>query len=57
MRRYFKIELLQILEGCSLFNSFAVQVNGTSLFIVIKYTRLKPRLIKNKFSQKKINLD
>ena len=34
------------------YNFFAVPVSGTSLF----KTRLKPRLIKNKFSQKKLNL-
>ena len=45
-----------ILEGIQLCNSFAVLVSGTSLFIVIKYTRLKPRLIKNKFQQKRLIL-
>ena len=45
------------LKDMQLNNSFAVRVSGTSLFIVIKYTRLKPRLIKNKFLQNIINLD
>ena len=39
-----------------LYNSFAVLVSGTSLSIVIKYTRLKPRLIKNLFPQKRLIL-
>ena len=39
-----------------LYNSFAVLVSGTSLSIVIKYTRLKPRLIKNIFSLKRLIL-
>ena len=46
-----------MLERMQLYNSFAVLVSGTSLFIVIKYTRLKPILIKNKYPQQKINLD
>ena len=37
-----------------LYYSFAVWVGGTSVFIVIKYTRLR---IKNKFPHKKINFD
>ena len=34
-----------------------MRVSGASLFVVPKYTRLKPRLIKNKFPRKDINLD
>ena len=37
-------------------NSFAVRVSGTSLFTVIKCTNLEPRLIKNKFSHKRLIL-
>ena len=37
----FRIELLQYWKVCS---AFAVRVSGTSLFTVIKYMRLKPRL-------------
>ena len=48
---YYNIRRLQ------LYNSFSVSVSGMSLFIVIKYTRLKPRLLKNKFKHEKINPD
>ena len=45
-----------ILESMQLYNFFTARVSGISLLPVIKYTRLKPRLIENKFSQKdKIN--
>ena len=48
----FKIELLRCLEGKKLYNSFAARVSDTSLFIVIKYTKLKQKLIKNEFQLK-----
>ena len=38
-----------------LYNSFAARANGASLSIVMKYTRLAQRLIKNKFTHKKID--
>ena len=46
-----------ILKGMRLYNFFAVRVSGTQLFIVINYTRLKPRLILNNFLEKMINLN
>ena len=39
-----------------LYKYFAVRISGKSLFVGIKYTRLKSRLIKSKF-KKKINFD
>ena len=45
------------IESMQLCNSFAVLVSRASLFIVIKYKRLKPKLIRNKFPPKNINLD
>ena len=54
----FKIELLQYWKTCScMIILLCRSVVDKSLFIVIKYTRLTPRLIKNKFSQNKISLD
>ena len=51
--KQFKIELLHYwkVRSCATLSLF-----GT-LFIVIKYSKLTPRLIKNKFPHKKINLD
>ena len=49
MRKKFKIELLQYRK--------ARKVSSTPLFAATKYSRLKPRLIKNKLLSKKINLD
>ena len=44
------------MEDMQLYNSFAVLVGGASLLIVIKNTRLKPRLIENKFQQTRLIL-
>ena len=37
-------------------NSFDVRVSGTSLFLVLKYTRLKPKIIEKNFQIKKLFL-
>ena len=37
-----------------LYKYFAVRISGKSLFVGIKYTRLKSRLIKSKFKKKLI---
>ena len=39
----YKEKLFAILDGMQFYNIFAVRVNGTLLFMVIKYTRLRPR--------------
>ena len=54
---YWKHLFISDIEGVHLHNSIMVQVSGSTQLIDVKYTRLKLRLFKIKFSQKKINLD
>ena len=55
----FLIKLLQYWKAfsCTILSLCRSVVHHCPVFIVNKYTRLKPRLIKNTFLYKKINLD